>query len=129
MSNDEVLELFGEDVQEPQRVQKTPAERQAIRLANRIQVRQERRHHQRLKQQAAMARQTGLMLFDAVPVANEPVEPEEGADERSEEQVQKQKFPDMCSKINCEDFAEVIIKKDRLFAISFQLKDWKCRKS
>ena len=105
--------MFGEDVQEPQKVQKTPAERQAIRLANRIQVRQERRHHQQMKQQAAIAQQTGLMLFDAVPVDNEPVEAVEG-DESSEEQVQTQKFPDMCSKINCEDFAEVTIKRGPL---------------
>jgi len=108
LSSQEHLELFGNDTQEEE-VKKTPAERQAIRLANRIQVRQERRHHQRMKQQAKIAETTGLMLFDAVVVDQEEVEePEEDAEAEieAETEVQKKKFPDMCSKISCDDFAE-----------------------
>ena len=61
-----------------------------------------------MKQQAKIAETTGLMLFDAVVVdeVEEPEEDEEAAIE-AETEVQKKKFPDMCSKISCDDFAEV----------------------
>ena len=63
-----------------------------------------------MKQQAKIAETTGLMLFDAVVVDQEEAEePEEDAEAEIEAEtaVQKKKFPDMCSKINCDDFAEV----------------------
>ena len=50
------------------------------------------------------------MLFDAVIVDQEEAEePEENAEAEieAETEVQKKKFPDMCSKISCDDFAEV----------------------
>jgi len=103
LSSQEHLELFGNDTEE-ETPKRTAAERQAIRLANRIQVRQERRHHQRMKQQAQMAETTGLMLFDAVAV--DEVEEVEELEEEAATKAEKQKFPDMCSKINCDDFAE-----------------------
>lgn len=111
LSSQEHLELFGNDTEE-ETPKRTAAERQAIRLANRIQVRQERRHHQRMKQQAQMAETTGLMLFDAVAV--DEVEEVEELEEEAATKAEKQKFPDMCSKINCDDFAEVSDTKTML---------------
>ena len=51
----------------------------------------------------------GNMLMDAVVTA--PEEPEERMDDEYEyeadEEEPKNKFPDLCSKINCEEFAKV----------------------
>ena len=65
-----------------------------------------------MKQQAQMAETTGLMLFDAVAV--DEVEEVEELEEEAATKAEKQKFPDMCSKINCDDFAEVSNSKTML---------------
>jgi len=106
LSSQEHLELFGNETEEKTQ-KRTAAERQAIRLDNRIQVRQERRHHQRMKQQAK-DETTGVtnafMAQDAVAV--EEVEEIEELEGEALTKAEKQKFPDMCSKISCDDFAE-----------------------
>merc|ERR1719454_838387 len=110
---------------------KTPEERQAIRYQNRLQVRIERKKHQWKKAHEKNATAdtilaAGNMLMDAVvaspSVAEEESEErgeetlEDGPEARSEDQEDydyeqteeepRNKFPDLCSKINCDDFAK-----------------------
>ena len=57
------------------------------------------------------------MLMDAVvtPAEEEPEERSEGDDYEYEadEEEPKNKFPDLCSKINCDEFAKVKFKPGR----------------
>lgn len=84
---------------------KTPEERQAIRYQNRLAVRLERKKHQWKKTHE----QSEAMVMDAViSPMEEPEERFEGDDYEYEadEEEPKNKFPDLCSKINCDEFAK-----------------------
>lgn len=106
----EHLDLFKEKKPHNPLAGKTPEERQAIRYQTRLNVRVMRReklHNKEVKafeDMQATALANGMQLDVGVPL---PAEFDEEAETiKAEEETAGNKFPQLCSKIDCDDFAK-----------------------